>query len=114
MCRLQATRLWVGGGGFGVPRQGFGAESIQLPPANLTDEVVLLEGTLLQVVVLLWPVAVVVDVLLMTLDPGSAQQVGPAAKEHGAILGQAEQRASRVLTVDHLVAEHVHYGRGEI
>src|SRR5215211_1147690 len=82
MCRLQATRLWVGGGGFGVPRQQFGAESIQLPPANLADEVVLLEGILLKIVILLWPVAVVVDVLLLPLDPGRAQQVGPAATKN--------------------------------
>jgi hypothetical protein len=56
MGRLRATRLCVRGCGFGVPRQEFGAESIQLPRVNLADEVVLLEGILLQVVVLLWPI----------------------------------------------------------
>src|SRR5215213_4393586 len=114
MCRLQATRLWVGGGGFGVPRQQFGAESVQLPPANLTDEVVLLEGILLHIIVFFWPIAVVVDVLLMTLNPGRAQQGWPAAKEHGALFGQTQQRASRVLAVDHLVAEHVDNSWGEV
>ena len=87
MARLRATRLWVGGGGFGVPRQDFGAESIQLPPTNLADEVVHLEGILLQLVVLFLLVAEVVDVLLLPPDPGRAQQVGPAAEEQGAILG---------------------------
>src|SRR5215212_1405896 len=114
MARLRATRLWVGGCGFGVPRQDFGAESIQLPPTNLAYEVVHLEGILLQLVVLFLLVAEVVDVLLLPLDPGRAQQVGPAAEEQGAILGQVEQRASRVLAVEHLVAEHIHYGRGDI
>jgi hypothetical protein len=87
MARLRATRLWVGGGGFGVPRQDFGAESIQLPPTNLAYEVVHLEGILLQLVVLFLLVAEVVDVLLLPPDPGRAQQVGPAAEEQGAILG---------------------------
>src|SRR5215211_5040961 len=71
--RLRATWLWVSGAGFGVPRQDFGAQSIQLPLSNLADEVVLLEGIVLQVVVLLLLVAEVVDVLLMPLDPGRAQ-----------------------------------------
>src|SRR5215210_6919463 len=73
MGRLRATRLCVRGCGFGVPRQEFGAELIQLPRAKLADDVVVLEGILLQVVVLLWPVAEVVDVLLLPLDPGHAQ-----------------------------------------
>src|SRR5215218_8599660 len=114
MGRLRTPRLRVGGGGFGVPRQDFGAQSIQLLLSNLADDVVLLEGILLQVVVLFFLVAVVVDVLLLPLDPGSAQQVRPAAEEQGAILGQGEQRASRVLAVYHLVAEHVPYGRGDV
>src|SRR5215213_4522195 len=103
MRRLRATRPWVSGGGFGMPRQDFGAQSIQLPLANLADEVVLLAGILLQVVVLFLLVAEVVDVLLLPLDPGRAQQVGPAAEEQDAILWQGEQRVPRVLAVDHLV-----------
>src|SRR5215208_2278258 len=114
MGRLRAARLRVGGGGFGVPRQDLGAQSIQLPLSDLVDEVVLLEGILLQVIVLVLLVAEVVDVLLLPLDPGRAQQVGPAAEEQGAILRQVQQRTSRVLAVYHLVAEHVHYGRGDV
>src|SRR5215211_3405591 len=114
MARLRAARLWVSGSGFSMPLQDFGAESIQPPLADLADEIVLLEGILLQVVVLCLLVAEVVDVLLLLLYPGRAQHVGPAAEEQGAILGQAEQGAARVLAVDDLVAEHVYYGRGQI
>ena len=99
---------------MGVPLQNLLAPPVQLLSAHPGYEVVLLEWILGQIVELLGLVAEVVDVLLLTLDPRCAQQVGPAAEEQRAIFGQLEHGAAGVLAVDYLVAEHIHYGWREV